>query len=211
MLEVPNLPTGRHYLPSRPSAISSLFRSTEESLARLPDMLDRADRLLLTAQEKIEEIEVGEINDRLTAVLAASETALERVDATLAQYQTDSGPVGDLIQNTTAVTARLEHLLEEGGSIDRVFTRIDQAMAEDGAITSVLRELSQALDTDTRDSLAQRGSRMMDRTTLLAEDLRSLLPTIQSSLGQLQQFIRDLDAEPEQVLFGPRPHPEDAP
>lgn len=176
-LKISALPEGRHYLPSRSSDITSLFRDTRASLARLPGIIDRADSLLASAQSKIDQVDVAGINQRTLAVLDAGERAVQRIDATVQLYQPTEGPIGNLIAAATSATEGVESLL----------------------------------DTQTPGSLAAGGLSLVERAELLTADLRTVLPALRASLLQFQQFMRGMDAEPEQVLFGPRPQPEGAP
>ena len=45
----------------------------------------------------------------------------------------------------------------------------------------------------------------MERTSLAADDLRRSLPAIRDSLDQLRELARQLQEQPESVVYGPRP------
>jgi hypothetical protein len=45
----------------------------------------------------------------------------------------------------------------------------------------------------------------MDQTSLAADDLRRSLPAIRESLEELRELARQLQDQPESVVFGPRP------
>ena len=44
-----------------------------------------------------------------------------------------------------------------------------------------------------------------DKVTVTADDLRRSLPAIRDSLDQLRQLARQLEEQPESMVFGPRP------
>ena len=44
-----------------------------------------------------------------------------------------------------------------------------------------------------------------DQTALAADDLRRALPAIRDSLDQLRDLARQLQEQPESVVYGPRP------
>jgi hypothetical protein len=44
----------------------------------------------------------------------------------------------------------------------------------------------------------------MDQTSLAAEDLRRSLPAMRESLEELRELARQLQDQPESVVFGPR-------
>jgi hypothetical protein len=45
----------------------------------------------------------------------------------------------------------------------------------------------------------------MDQTALAAEDLRRALPGIRDSLEQLRRLARQIEEQPESMVYGPRP------
>ena len=45
----------------------------------------------------------------------------------------------------------------------------------------------------------------MDQTSLAAEDLRRSLPAMRESLDELREIARQLQQQPESVIYGPRP------
>ena len=53
---------------------------------------------------------------------------------------------------------------------------------------------------------ATRSSReAMERASLAADDLRRSLPAIRQSLDELRDLARQIQDQPESVMYGPRP------
>jgi hypothetical protein len=51
----------------------------------------------------------------------------------------------------------------------------------------------------------------MDQTALASEDLRRALPGIRDSLEQLRRLARQIEEQPESMVYGPRPPPAKRP
>ena len=45
----------------------------------------------------------------------------------------------------------------------------------------------------------------MERASLAADDLRRSLPAIRQSLDELRDLARQIQEQPESVMYGPRP------
>jgi ABC-type transporter Mla subunit MlaD len=225
-LVIERLPPGRHYLPSRSSDFESLIRKTQDSLTRLPDLLDRVDRLVLTVDTKVQAVDVEQLQARVDGLLGTGEQTLARLNTVIDDYFADEGPVADLLLATTDAARGVERHLAEGGSVDRLTDEVVTLLSDEGVVVGLFRDgralladegmLQRVLDAAgvqidgaNLAVLSASGVRLMDQMTMVGADLRNLVPELADGLTQLRRLLRSLDEEPEQLLFGPRPRPEE--
>lgn len=168
----------RPYIPSMPTALSAV----ED---RLPAVLERAEVTLQTLREIVSRIPDSlDRSDRFF-------TNVERIfqESQLPALSADSrkffSTTSTQIQE---ITTSLEGLVGKGGTL--------VTFAEEARAAIAAADLP-ASNRSTREA--------MDQTSLAADDLRRSLPAIRESLEELRELARQLQDQPESVVFGPRP------
>jgi len=157
------VPYDRIWIPSAHNSIDALMASLDQTLRRLPSLVERLDGLAGSLDRTLTEAKVGETVAELRTLAAATSAGVER-------------------------TAKDLHvLLAERGPVNRVLTRLDEVLAT----TEVAAGMG-----DARAALAD--------LRLLASDLRAALPRLVQAADQAGSTLRQVQDEPESLIFGPR-------
>ena len=168
----------RPYIASMPSSLATVQN-------RLPEVLERAEVTLRTLTDIVTRIP-GSL-DRSDRFFTNVERIIQKSD--LPALSADSRK---FFTTTSAqieqVTAELEGVI---GTQGKLVTFVDEARA------AIKAADLPATNRSTRD--------VEDKVTVAADDLRRSLPAIRDSLDQLRQLARQLEEEPESMVFGPRP------
>ena len=168
----------RPYIASMPSSLATVQN-------RLPEVLERAEVTLRTLTDIVTRIP-GSL-DRSDRFFTNVERIIQNSD--LPALSADSRK---FFTTTSAqieqVTAELEGVI---GTQGKLVTFVDEARA------AIKAADLPATNRSTRD--------VEDKVTVAADDLRRSLPAIRDSLDQLRQLARQLEEEPESMVFGPRP------
>ena len=168
----------RPYIASMPSPLATVQD-------RLPAVLERAEATLRTLTDIVTRIP-GSL-DRSDRFFTNVERIIQKSD--LPALSADSRK---FFTTTSAqieqVTAELEGVI---GTQGKLVTFVDEARA------AIKAADLPATNRSTRD--------VEDKVTVAADDLRRSLPAIRDSLDQLRQLARQLEEEPESMVFGPRP------
>ena len=169
----------RLYVPSMPS--TSLARVQD----RLPEILDRTEATLQTLREVVTRIPDSlDRSDRFF-------TNVERImrESQLATLSADSRKF------LTTTSAQIEQIRSE----------MDGVIGTEGALLKFSQEARAALKAADLPATSQSAREAADNSRIAADDLRRSLPAIRDSLEQMREFARQLDEEPESVVYGPRP------
>ena len=168
----------RPYIASMPSPLATVQD-------RLPAVLERAEATLQI---------LGEIVSRIPGSLDRSDRFFTNVEGIIQKSELPalSADSRKFFTTTSAqieqVTAELEGVI---GTQGKLVTFVDEARA------AIKAADLPATNRSTRD--------VEDKVTVAADDLRRSLPAIRDSLDQLRQLARQLEEEPESMVFGPRP------
>ena len=87
---------------------------------------------------------------------------------------------------------------------------MDGADRHRGDAVKFAEEARAAIKAADLPAATQAARDAMDKSSLAADDLRRSLPAIRDSLEQLRELARQLEEQPESVVYGPRP-PEEKP
>jgi hypothetical protein len=180
-----NFTPKRAYVPSMPTPLAAMRD-------RVPEVLERAEATLRL---------LGEIISRIPGSLDRSDrffTNVERIiqESNLPALSADSRT---FFATTSAqieqIASELEGVVGTRGTltafVDEARTAIDEA-----------RAAMKAADLAATNHAARTAA---EQTTLAADDLRRSLPAIRASLDQLRDLARQLQEQPESVVYGPRP------
>ena len=187
LLDVPKNPPppiALGFTPDRPyvASVPSVIGMVQD---RLPEVLDTAQATLQTLREIVARVPGSlDRSDRFF-------TNIERIfrESDLQALSVDSRK---FFSTTSA-------------QIERITNELQGLVGTEGPLVTFVEEARTAIrDADL--PAATRSSReAMERTSLAADDLRRSLPAIRQSLDELRDLARQIQEQPESVMYGPRP------
>jgi paraquat-inducible protein B len=168
----------RPYVPWVPTPLATIQD-------RLPDILEHAEATLQTLKEIVSK--VPESLDRSNRFF----TNVERIfqESELPALSADSRK---FFSTTSA-------------QIDKIATDLDRVIGTDGTLVAFVEHANAAIKAADLPGTNQSARAAADQTTLAAGELRRALPAIRDSLDQLRDLARQLQEQPESVVYGPRP------
>jgi hypothetical protein len=198
---VGNPVTGEAYLlldvpvnPPPPPALG--FTPDRPYVASVPSVMgivqDRLPEVLATAQATLQTLR--EIVARVPGSLDRSDrffTNIERIfrESDLQSLSTDSRK---FFSTTSA-------------QIERITNELEGLVGTEGPLVTVVEEARTAIREADLPGATRSSREAMERTSLAADDLRRSLPAIRQSLDELRDLARQLQEQPESVMYGPRP------
>ena len=84
-------------------------------------------------------------------------------------------------------------------------SEMDRLIGTEGTLTALIAETHESMKAADIPGATKSAREAMERTSLAADDLRRTLPVIRESLDQLRELARQMDEQPESVVYGPRP------
>ena len=168
----------RAYVPSMPTPLAALRD-------RVPEVLERAEATLQVLREIVAKI--PESLERSNQFF----TTVERIvqESNLPALSTDS-------RAFFATTS---------GQFERMTSEIESVLGTRGTMVTLVDEARAAIKSADLAGTNQAARAAAEQSTLAADDLRRSLPAIRDSLGQLSDLARQLQEQPESVVYGPRP------
>jgi paraquat-inducible protein B len=168
----------RAYIPSMPTSLSALRD-------RVPEVLERAEATLQV---------LGEIVSRIPGSLDRSDRFFTNVERIIQE------------SNLPALSAdSRKFFATSGAQIERIASEMEGVVGTRGTLTTFVDEARAAIKAADLPATNQSARAAADQTTLAADDLRRSLPAIRDSLEQLRALARQLQEQPESVVYGPRP------
>ena len=168
----------RAYIPSMPSPFSRVQD-------RLPELMERAEATLQTLKEIVSRIP-GSL-DRSDRFFTNVERIIQKAE--LPALSADSRKF------FTTTSAQIEQITSE----------LEGVIGSDGKLVTFVDEARAAIKAADLPATNQSTRAAADKVTLAADDIRRSLPAIRDSLEHLRQLARQLEEQPESVVFGPRP------
>jgi hypothetical protein len=155
------------------------------------------------------------VQDRLPAIL-------ERAEATLQTVTEIVSKVPDSLDRSNRFFTNVERIFQESqlpalsadsrkffattsGQIDKIATDLERVIGTDGTLVAFVENANAAIKAADLPATNQSARAAADQTALAADDLRRTLPAIRDSLDQLRDLARQLQEQPESVVYGPRP------
>jgi len=155
------------------------------------------------------------VQDRLPAIL-------ERAEATLQTVTEIVSKVPESLDRSNRFFTNVERIFQESelpalsadsrkffsttsGQIDKIATDLERVIGTDGALVAFVENANAAIKAADLPTTNQSARAAADQTALAADDLRRTLPAIRDSLDQLRDLARQLQEQPESVVYGPRP------
>jgi paraquat-inducible protein B len=158
---------------------------------------------------------MSEIRDRLPEVL-------ERVEATLQVVRDLVYRMPESLDRADRFFANVERIVRESElpalsadsrkffsatstQIEAIASNLDGLVGEEGTLSKFATEARGAIEAADLPASGRSTRDAMDQTSLAAEDLRRALPAMRESLEELREIARQLQQQPESVVYGPRP------
>jgi len=158
------------------------------------------------------------VQDRLPAILARAEATLQTVTDIV-------NKVPESLDRSNRFFTSVERIFQESelpalsadsrkffattsGQIDKIATDLERVIGTDGTLVAFVENANAAIKAADLPTTNQSARTAADQTALAASDLRRALPAIRDSLDQLRDLARQLQEQPESVVYGPRPAAE---
>lgn len=189
---------GRAYIPSAPSTVGSLVMSAGDLFKRLPVLVERFEKVMESVDRTITEAQVGAVITDLRRTMASTEQMLKTTGDDLHRLLDDKGSFQQLLVRAdtllTRADADLHQLLGKKGELTRFLAGADTLVKRTGNM--VERADIPAAMKDARTTLAD--------LQLVMADLRAALPRIVETSDRLGGVLRNVQEQPESLIFGPR-------
>jgi len=168
----------RPYIPSMPTPLS-------EIRDRLPEVLERVEATMQTLHELVRRM--PDSLDRADRFFANVERIVR--ESELPALSADSRK----FFSTTST------------QIEAIASSLDGLVGEEGTLSKFATDARGAMEAADLPASGRATRDAMDQTSLAAEDLRRSLPAMRESLEELREIARQLQQQPEAVIYGPRP------
>jgi hypothetical protein len=167
----------RIYVPSMPSTIAAVQE-------RLPALLERADATLQTLRQ---------IVDRIPDSLDRTDRFLTNMDRIVRDSQ-----LPELSADTRKFYATT------GAQIEQMKSELDGVIGTEGTLVKFSEEARRAIKDADIPATTQAAREAADNSKLASDDLRRSLPALRDSLEQMSELARQLQEQPESMIWGPR-------
>jgi MlaD protein len=179
---IPSMPSPRatasDRLPEVLERTAATLQVLSDIVARIPDSLDRSDRFFTNVERIIRESD-------LAGLSADSRTF----------FTTLSTQIGQMTSDFTTMSAQIGEMTSD----------LQAVVGPQGSLVTFADEARAAIKAADLSATNQSARAAADQTVLAADDLRRTLPVIRDSLLQLRDLARQLQEQPESVVYGPRP------
>jgi hypothetical protein len=155
------------------------------------------------------------VQDRLPAILERAEAMFQAVTAIVSR-------VPESLDRSDRFFTNVERIFQESelpalsadsrkffsttsAQIDKVASDLERVIGADGTLVTFVENANAAIKAADLPTTNQAARAAADQTTLAADDLRRTLPAIRDSLDQLRDLARQLQEQPESIVYGPRP------
>jgi paraquat-inducible protein B len=166
------------YVPSMPSSFSTMQD-------RLPELLDRAEATLQLHKEII---------DKLSASLDRNDKFFTHIEGMVRQSDLPALSA-DSRKFFTTTTAQMEKMRSD----------LDGVIGREGTFFKFSEEARAAIRAADFPAMNQSVRDAAENSRLASDDLRRSMPAIRDSLEQMRELSRMLEAQPESMVYGPRP------
>jgi ABC-type transporter Mla subunit MlaD len=168
----------RAYIPSMPSPRAALTD-------RLPEVLERTEATLQVLRE---------IVSRIPDSLDRSDRFFTNVERIIRESDVP-GLSADSRTFFTTTSAQIGQMTSD----------LQTLVGPHGGLVTTLADVRAAVEAADLSGTNRSARAAADQTVLAADDLRRVLPAIRDSLGQLSDLARQIQEQPESMVYGPRP------
>jgi paraquat-inducible protein B len=186
LLDVPQNPPppmNLGFTPNRPyvPSMQSTFASVQE---RMPELLDQTEATLQTLKDIV--ARVPDTLDRSNRFFTNVERIVRESD--LPGLSVDSR----------------KFFATSTSQIEQMRTDMDGVIGAQGELVKFSQEARAAIKEADIPALNQSARDAAENSRLAADDLRRSMPAIQDSLEEMRDLARQLEEQPESVVYGPR-------
>jgi paraquat-inducible protein B len=168
----------RAYVPSMPTPMAAIRD-------RVPEVLERAEATLKV----------------LTAIVARMPDSLDRAD----RFFTNVERIFEESELPALSADSRKFFTATSAQIDKLTADLNGLVGTGGALMTFADEARAAIKAADFAGSTKSTRAAMDQTALAAEELRRSLPAIRDSLEQLRRLARQIEDQPESMVYGPRP------
>jgi paraquat-inducible protein B len=160
----------------------------------------------------------GRVEDQLPALL-------DRADATFRTLTEVVARMPDSLNRSDRFFSNVEHIMRESqlgtlsadsrkffttttAQMEQIRSDMDRVMGAEGTLVKFSEEARAAFKAADLPATTQSVRDTADNSRVAVDDLRRSLPAIRASLDQLRELARQLESQPESVVYGPRPPQE---
>jgi paraquat-inducible protein B len=179
----PPPPMELEFKPNRPyvPSMSSPFSMVED---RLPQLLDQANSTLETLRE----------------IVARMPDSLERGD----RFFTNADRIMR-DSNLPALSAdSRKFFTTTSAQFEQIRSEMDRVIGTEGELVKFSEEARTAIKDANLPATTQAAREAADNSKLASDDIRHSLPAIRDSIEQLSELARQIQEQPESVVYGPR-------
>jgi ABC-type transporter Mla subunit MlaD len=152
--------------------------------ARLPELLERANVTL----------------DTLTTIVARMPATLDRTD----RFMTSAERTMRESQLPAMSADSRKFFATTSAQIEQMRSDFNGVMGAQGTVVKLSDETRAAIKAADLPGTSQAAREAADSSRLATEDLRRSLPAIRNSLEQMRELTRQLEEQPESVIYGVR-------
>ena len=155
------------------------------------------------------------VQDRLPALLDRAQSSLRTLEAIVAR-------IPDSLDRSDRFFANVERIFRESElpalsadsrkfftttsmQIDHMTSEMNRLIGDEGTFVKLIDEARTAIETADLQGTTQSARDAFNKTSLAADDLRRSLPSIRHSLDEIRSLARQLEDQPESVVYGQRP------
>jgi paraquat-inducible protein B len=178
------VPTGP-YVASMPTMLSTVQN-------RLPELIERAEGTLQTLRE---------IVTRIPDSLDRSDRFFTNIERIIQESQLPvlSADSREFFRKTSA------QIEQTSAQIERITSQFDKLIGTEGSLTKFFDDTRASMNASDLPATTQSARNALNQTSLAADDVRRSLPAIRDSLAELRELARQLQEQPESVVYGQRP------
>jgi hypothetical protein len=152
---------------------------------RLPALLDRANATLQTLEETV---------DRIPNSLDRTDQFFTSVEQTMRESQ---------LPELSADSRRF--FATTSAQIGQMAAQLDGLVGKNGTLAKASEEARAAIKAADLPGTTRSTRDAAESSKLAADDLRRTLPALRDSLDQVRDLARQLEEQPESVVYGLRP------
>jgi paraquat-inducible protein B len=167
----------RTYVPSMPSP----FGMVEN---RLPQLLEEANATLET----------------LRVIVARMPDTLERSD----RFFTNADNIMRQSDLPALSADSRKFFTTTGAQFEQIRSEMDRVIGTEGELVKFSQEARTAIKDANLPATTQAARDAADNSKLASDDIRRSLPAIRDSIEQMSELARQLQEQPESVVYGPR-------
>ncbi|MEZ6189351.1 MAG: MlaD family protein [Planctomycetota bacterium] len=194
-------PPPENYIPSVPSTLKDLSDSLSETFHRLPKLADRLSSLATRIETLFDDLDAPALSNRVQKLMGTAETKLEALDVERLTQDLD-GLIADARDALSSTRALLDDVRSEDGEVKQLLGRM-RTLAE--AIELALDQLKlEETGTELRRTVKAFGG-VAEETAGVGPELQDSLRALRAAAEAVTQLADTLERDPGALLHGRQP------